>query len=380
MPRREEPGVACVWVGGLLELMGMTAIWHNDGASWRLLAPTGFPDEQTLHDLVEETPQILPLAGNPSLVVVGKEVLLGKGYADLVAVEPSGRLVLVEIKLSRNAEARRAVVAQILTYAAHLKGLSLEAVERDVLGRHLRERGYENTTDAVSSNDQEGSFDPTLFSEGLAECLVNGHFRLVLVLDDAPQELATLVGYLESVTEELLIDLITVSAYQVGSSQVLIPQRVDAERPPTPEAPKTPSSSEHKGYLVEGGADFAAAIEESPEERRPELRRLYEWALRLEQNGLVCLSTYHGIANRWTLLPRLRTEKAGLVTIWNEGGAYLQFWRSVFERRAPSSLPRVEQVAPVRIGQGNTTRGISDELLEALTEAYREAASGMIGE
>jgi RecB family endonuclease NucS len=118
----------------------MTAIWQNDGTSWCLLAPTGFPDEQTLHDLVEETPQILPLAGAPRLVIVGKEVSLGNGYADLVAIEPSGRLAVVEIKLSKNAEARRAVVAQILTYAAHLKGLSSETVERDVLGRHQRVR------------------------------------------------------------------------------------------------------------------------------------------------------------------------------------------------------------------------------------------------
>src|SRR5918997_1967452 len=82
----------------------MTAIWQDDGTGWRLLAPTGFPDEQTLHDLVEETPQILPLAGDPRLVMIGKEVLLGNGYADLVAVEPSGRLVVVEMKLSRNAD------------------------------------------------------------------------------------------------------------------------------------------------------------------------------------------------------------------------------------------------------------------------------------
>jgi len=118
----------------------MTAIWQNDGTGPRLSAPIGFPDEQTLHDLVEETPQILPLAGDPTLVVVGKEVGLGNGYADIVAVEPSGRLAVVEFKLSRNAEARRAVVAQVLTYAAHLKGLSHEAVERDVLGRHLSDR------------------------------------------------------------------------------------------------------------------------------------------------------------------------------------------------------------------------------------------------
>jgi RecB family endonuclease NucS len=91
------------------------------------------PRRTTLHDLVEETPRILPLAGDPGLVVVGKEVGLGNGHADLVAIEPSGRLAVVEIKSSRNAEAHRAVVAQILTYAANLKGLSPEAVERDVL-------------------------------------------------------------------------------------------------------------------------------------------------------------------------------------------------------------------------------------------------------
>ncbi len=35
-------------------------------------------------------------------------------------------------------------------------------------------------------------------------------------------------------------------------------------------------------------------------------------------------------------------------------------------------------IATLKVGQGNTTREISDELLEALTDTYREAASGKI--
>lgn len=120
----------------------MTAIWHNDGSGWRLLAPTGFLAEAALHSLVEEAPQILPLAGSPQLIIVGKEVLLGSGYADLLAIEPSGRIVILEIKLARNAEARRAVVAQVLTYAAYLKGLDPLVLERDTLSTHLRGCGY----------------------------------------------------------------------------------------------------------------------------------------------------------------------------------------------------------------------------------------------
>ncbi len=346
-----------------------------------MLAPARFPDEQTLHDLVEETPSILPLAGNSKLVVVGKEVLLGNGYADLVAIEPSGRLVIVEIKLSRNAEARRAVVAQILTYAAHLKGLNPEAVERDVLGLHLRDRGYESIQDAIASNDQEGSFDRAAFSQGLAECLTKGHFRLVLVLDEAPRELVTLVGYLESVTDELAIDLIAVSAYDVGASRVLVPQRVDAERPAQEPLPPKPSSPGPEGRYVEGAEDFAATVESAKEGQRSLLRRLHEWAVFLDREGLVRLGTYHAKGgDMTTLLPRLRADNAGLVTIYNYSGtASLQFWRSVFERRAPESLPRVEQSAPVHVGQGNTTYEVSDELLGALSDAYREAASGKIG-
>ncbi len=39
-------------------------------------------------------------------------------------------------------------------------------------------------------------------------------------------------------------------------------------------------------------------------------------------------------------------------------------------------LDVVEPVAPEPVGQGNITYEISDELLEALTDAYRNMASG----
>jgi hypothetical protein len=116
----------------------MTAIWRNDGTGWRLLAPTGFPDEAALHDLVEETPQILPLAGAPRLVVVGREVLLGNGYADLLAVESSGRLVVVEIKqmdrLQRaQCEEKRQFVALLANLCRYIPTVRLPGAGRSWL-------------------------------------------------------------------------------------------------------------------------------------------------------------------------------------------------------------------------------------------------------
>jgi hypothetical protein len=57
------------------------------------------------------------------------------------------------------------------------------------------------------------------------------------VLDAAPVELVRLVGHLEAVTDKLLIDLVTVSAYDVNGSRILVPQRVEPERW-RPEAPR----------------------------------------------------------------------------------------------------------------------------------------------
>ncbi|HYU20243.1 MAG TPA: hypothetical protein VEQ11_16260 [Chloroflexota bacterium] len=345
-----------------------------------MLAPAGFPDEAALHKSVAEAPQILPLAGSPRVIVVGKEVTLGSGSADLLGIEPTGRLAIIEVKLAKNAEARRAVVAQVLAYAAYLSGLDPTALQTDILGRHLREREYESLAAAVAANDQDGSFELETFSSGLAENLAQGRFRLVFVLDDAPDELIRLVGYLQTITDKLLIDLITVSAYQVEGSQILVPQRVDPERRPL-EAPVQTPRARAEGVYVDGADDFAAAINQAREEHRPALSRLCEWAMSLEREGLARLVTYTG-KGRLTLAPRLRLDNAGLVTIVNENGRpCFWMWRSVFERRAPKSIPRIEQItAPIPIGNGNTVREVNDELLETLADAYREAAgAGVAG-
>lgn len=108
----------------------MTAIWRNDGSGWKTLSQAGFSDEAALHGLVEEAPQLLPMSGGPRLAVIGREVHLGSGYADLVAVESTGRLAIIEVKLASNAEARRAIIAQVLTYASYLRGITRDARAR----------------------------------------------------------------------------------------------------------------------------------------------------------------------------------------------------------------------------------------------------------
>ena len=55
------------------------------------------------------------------------------------------------------------------------------------------------------------------------------------------------------------------------------------------------------------------------------------------------------------------------------------FWSSVFQRRAPASLAALnEAIAPQTVGQGNTTRNVTEAVLGAVHLAYEEA-SGKLG-
>jgi len=348
----------------------MTAIWGaGPEGQWHTLEPAAYQAEAQLHDLVERAPQMLPLAGSPRLIMLGREVRLGTGSADLLAVESTGRLVIIEVKLAGNAESRRAVVAQVLSYAGYLQGLDPEQLESQILGTSVLA--------AVQAGDQQHAVDAEDFRDGLAQSLAEGSFRLVIVLDSAPDELVQVVGYLQSVTDKIDIDLVTVSAYDVAGSQVLVPQRIDPGRRGR-EMSDAQVTARQAGVLYRGSAEFRAVIAGLPPVQQEPLVHLADWADTLEQAGLVKLATYRGKAGRMTtLLPRLAADNAGLVTIYcDNGSAYLQFFRSVFERRAPRSIPAVEAAMGAEVRQGNTAREIPDSLLAALTEAYQEAVAG----
>ena len=80
-------------------------------------SPRAFQDEAALHRPVHQNPHLLPLVASLRLLVLGSEAQLGNGYADILAVEPSGRPTIIEVKLASNREARRAVVSQVLVNA-----------------------------------------------------------------------------------------------------------------------------------------------------------------------------------------------------------------------------------------------------------------------
>ena len=363
----------------------MSGIWIEGDDGWQLGSPKAFPDEGKLHRLIQENLQLLPLAGSPQLTVLGSEVQLGTGYADIVAVEQYGRPVIIEVKLARNAEARKAIVAQVLAYAAFLRGSDVEILERNAaISRTLRARGTNSILEAVQADDQEGAVEPEAFQSSLQDYLNRGNFRLVLVLDEVSAELERLVAYLDAITvQALTVDLIKVEVYEVNGTQVALPQRVtpdlSAATPAPSDSRRAPAA---KGVTSDGSAAFRESAAASTGETREAFDTLVKWAEELATLPRIRLVTYAGVRGSFTLMPRIMPDNAGLATIWNdEGKPYISVWRSVFERRAPNSIDAVEQgMAPLRIGQGNYVWQLKDThlkgLLTALGAAYREATGG----
>ncbi|MBO2443804.1 hypothetical protein J4557_40400 [Actinomadura nitritigenes] len=349
----------------------MVGIWHETSGGLVALRPEPFEREQVLHDSIERGAAMLPLPGQPTLVMLGREVQLGNGYADLIAIEvETGRPVVIEVKLASNAD-RRQVFTQTLGYASYLFGLSVDAFEQ-LLRPHLARGGHASIAEAVVAGVGDGSVDAESLNAQMAQALEEGRFRCVVVLDTAPADLIELTGFLQAVTNDRLdIDVVTVAAYTVEGTRVLVPQLVEPERTAALALAAAPVRRDAKP--APGAQAFADSIDQAGPEHRELLRRLLDWARHLEAEDLAVLYTTIG-KGRWVLNPRLPGQGRGLVTIWNDGGAFVSPQRSVFQTEAPRTLAHLDERLPGEIRQNNyLTSPIDQDVLALLTDAYKEA-------
>lgn len=354
---------------------GTGGVWAQDAdGGWRPLAASGYADEDELHSLIEQAPGMLPLAGSPPLAMLGREVRCGREWADLVAVETdTGRPVVIEVKLAANADRRRALT-QVLGYAAYLRRLDVDGFAA-LLRDHLAARHAGSVGEAACAVTQGATFDPEAFEAGLARSLDEGRLRCVLVLDSVPGDLVELVGYLQEVTNDhLTVDLVTVTAYDVSGRKVLVPQLVEPDRTRVTAAAAGVGRPATASETVHGGEVFAASIDSAPPESRVQLQQLYEWAARLEQDGLAQLWTSIG-KRRWVLNLRVPGQERGMIALWNENGPSLSPFRSVLQLLAPRALARLDEQVPGQINQGNYLKAeYDDTLLGLFRDAYAEAA------
>jgi len=132
-----------------------------------------------------DNPNLLPVdeiepAFSP-LIPVSRELPTPSGPLDLLFINPSGMLTLVECKLYRNPEARRKVVGQILDYAKEFSQWSYEDLEEAI-----KAPGEEFDLYKLA-NQFSGEIEEEVFIDTVSRNLKRGRF-LLLILGDGIRE------------------------------------------------------------------------------------------------------------------------------------------------------------------------------------------------
>ena len=157
-------------------------------AEWKRAGQVGFTRERELQALLRDTPAFFSSVG----AVVVEEFPLSSGFLDLLAVGTRGQITLCECKLHRNAESRRTVVGQVLSYAGALGSLTWD----EFLSRFAARAGCSLSEAAINR------MGPTVDAEQLLRAaranLQARAFELVVALDRIPDELAGTLTYLRS--------------------------------------------------------------------------------------------------------------------------------------------------------------------------------------
>lgn len=186
--------------------------------SWSEPTLTGYENEASLQQLIAEHPSLIP--GVSARAVASREFSSGVGPADVVILDESGDLTLIECKLTTNPQIRREIVGQVLDYASRLWGTSVDQFET------AWRRASRSDVSPLAGFDDDGSDT----RERLAVNLELGRMRLVLAVDKVNDDLKRIVEYLNLITrDEVSVFVMEFVRAQRDDVEVLIPTAYGAE-------------------------------------------------------------------------------------------------------------------------------------------------------
>ena len=331
------------------------------------VSPTTFEaesiQEAELRRLLRDQPEVL----EEGLFIVAEEFSNWKESGrsiDLLALDSEGNLAVIELKRTQTGDHSE---LQAIRYAAMVSNLKPE----DVIEAH---RKYLD----VEQQEAERRIRDHLSNTETGE-IETQRPRIILASAGFSTELTTSVLWLRDGGMD--ISCVKLQLYQSGDGLLLDTSQVI----PLPEAAdymvKVREGEERerrarrnsRATRIPGGDAFRDAIERARMEYKPMLNYLYDWVVSLEQRNLAILETRQGNVNT-TLRASLPMVNECFAIVWQGGGVgSLQMNRRFISNRAPKASEQIERVLEEEDYNGSGPRMPPDGLLDALTDAYREA-------
>ena len=174
------------------------AIWTVDDKP-KPLSLAGTTSEQRLEDMIVASPAIL---SDEWMLIGRQERTTGGGRIDLMAIEPDGSLVLIEIKRNRTP---REVAAQALDYASWIETLGPDEIAA-IYGRFSEGRSLAEEF-------------RTRFGAPLTESELNQGHKIIIVATELDDSTERIIGYLNA--RDVPINVLFFQIFQNGGEQLL---------------------------------------------------------------------------------------------------------------------------------------------------------------
>ena len=190
------------------------------------IANSEIPLEQRLEDWLESEISML----DSNLLVIGRQVPTGFGFIDLLCIDNSGDLVVVELKKGRTP---REVTAQALDYASWVKDLSSQRIT-EIANEYLGDQGP--LDDAFQNK----------FDHELPETL-NASHRSLIVAERLDASTERIIQYLSEL--KVPINVLTVQQFQDAAGRRMLAQVYLVE--PEVATQRSRSQSKRASYSVD---------------------------------------------------------------------------------------------------------------------------------
>jgi hypothetical protein len=184
----------------------MAVILQSQGAA-DAIQRVSFTNEAELQRLLADNPSLLQNEAEPSLAFVKSEINLGSsGFLDLLLINSDGLPIAVEVKLQKNAESRREVVAQAIDYITALTDKTVDELDEET-GSQLSQ--------AIRSFD-ESDVEFERRWRAIGANLRAGLARLIVAVDGSNPGLERMLRFLAE-KSELDVQLVVVEQYKGAS-------------------------------------------------------------------------------------------------------------------------------------------------------------------
>jgi hypothetical protein len=214
--------------------MTSSGLFIEDNGLLRPLPESRLATEDDLQALVEKYPVVLSgdddAAADRRWLLIRREqgIATADGESDRFAldhlfVDQDGVPTLVEVKRAVDTRARREVVAQMLDYAANARSF----LDPGTLKATFEEQHSVNNDDAQAHIRQQlgGDVNPHELWENFGSNLRSGALRLIFLADHIPEELRTLVEFLNEQMVAMEVIAVEVTSFKTEEEATVVRAR-----------------------------------------------------------------------------------------------------------------------------------------------------------